>query len=545
MAYLEGLMIDYPLDVGAIWRRTERYFPGKAVVSNLPDRTIHRSTYGEVLDRAARLGAALIELGVEPGDRIATVMWNSYHHLELYFAIPSIGAVLHTVNLRLHPQDLSYIFNHADDQIVFVDRTVLPLIAPIRDRIPAREIVVVDEGEPAPPGFLSYQDLVQSGSRARFQFRIEDERQAAALCYTSGTTGRPKGVLYSHRSTVLHALGVTNAEGGLGLVESDIVSPMVPMFHVNGWGLPWSASLQGASQVLPGRHLDPTSLLELFQADRVTITAGVPTVWFGILKLLDEAPERYDVSSLRYMLVGGAAVPASVLRGFWERHRVRMIHAWGMTETSPLGSVSTARSDLADADEETRFATILTQGQATPLVEMRIRDDEGRELPWDGTSQGELEVRGPWVARSYYRDEAAVDRFTDDGWFRTGDLVTLDSRGYMTIQDRSKDVIKSGGEWISSVALENAIMGHPSVMEAAVIGMPDPRWVERPLAVVVLKPGETLTLEAVREFLRPHFASWWLPDRLEVVEAIPHSAAGKFQKTELRRLLLGTAERRS
>ncbi len=544
MAYLEGLMTDYSLDVSVIWRRAERYFAGKPVVSKLPDRSIHRSTYGELLERSARLGAALMELGVEPGDRVATVMWNSYHHLELYFAIPSIGAVLHTVNLRLHPQDLSYIFNHADDRVIFVDRTVLPLITPIRDRIPAREIVVVDEGEPVPPGFLSYQDLVRSGSPSRFQFRIEDERQAAALCYTSGTTGRPKGVLYSHRSTLLHAIGVTNAEGGLGIVESDVVSPMVPMFHVNGWGLPWAASLQGASQVLPGRHLDPASLLELFQDERVTITAGVPTVWFGVLKLLDEGPDHYDVSTLRYMLVGGAAVPGAVLRGFWDRHRIRMIHAWGMTETSPLGSVSTARSDLAGADDDTRFATLLTQGQATPLVEMRVCDEEGRELPWDGVSQGELEVRGPWVARSYYRDEAAMDRFTPDGWFKTGDLVTIDARGYITIQDRSKDVIKSGGEWISSVALENAIMGHPSVMEAAVIGMPDPRWVERPLAVAVLKPGETLTIEEVREFLRPHFASWWLPDRLEIVDAIPHSAAGKFQKTELRRLLLTTPERR-
>jgi fatty-acyl-CoA synthase len=542
MAYLEGLMMDYPLDVGVIWRRAEQYFGHKPVVSELPDRTLHRSNYGEVLDRAARLGAALMELGIEPGDRVATFMWNSYHHLELYFAVPAIGAVLHTVNLRLHAQDLVYIFNHADDKIIFVDRTVLALIAPIRDRLSAREIVVVDEGEDAPPGFLSYQDLVRGGASDRFQFRIADERQAAALCYTSGTTGRPKGVLYSHRSTVLHALGTTNAEGGLGVVEADVISPMVPMFHVNAWGLPWVAALQGAALALPGRHLDPASLLQLFADERVTITAGVPTVWIGVLQLLDQDPGRYDVSSIRYMLVGGAAMPAAIMRAFWERHHVRVIHAWGMTETSPLGSISTLTSDLTQTDADTRYRYLATQGQATALVEMRIRDDEGRALPWDGQAQGELEVRGPWIARSYYAlEEGDDDRFTSDGWFRTGDLVTIEPKGYMTIQDRSKDVIKSGGEWISSVALENAIMGHPSVLEAAVIGMPDERWGERPLAVAVLKPGESLTLEDVREYLKPHFASWWLPDRLEIVDAIPRSAAGKFQKTELRRRFIAAS----
>ncbi|MGC8489956.1 MAG: long-chain fatty acid--CoA ligase [Clostridia bacterium] len=541
MAYLEGLMMDYPLDVGVIWRRAEQYFGHKPVVSELPDRTLHRSNYGEVLDRAARLGAALMEMGIEPGDRVATFMWNSYHHLELYFAVPAIGAVLHTVNLRLHAQDLVYIFNHADDKIIFVDRTVLALIAPIRDRLSAREIVVVDEGETAPPGFLSYQDLVRGGAADRFQFRIADERQAAALCYTSGTTGRPKGVLYSHRSTVLHALGTTNAEGGLGVVEADVISPMVPMFHVNAWGLPWVAALQGAALALPGRHLDPASLLQLFAEERVTITAGVPTVWIGVLQLLDQDPGRYDVSSIRYMLVGGAAMPAAIMRAFWERHHIRVIHAWGMTETSPLGSISTLKSDLIQTDADTRYRYLATQGQATALVEMRIRDDEGRALPWDGQAQGELEVRGPWIARSYFALEEGDDRFTSDGWFRTGDLVTIEPRGYMTIQDRSKDVIKSGGEWISSVALENAIMGHPSVLEAAVIGMPDERWGERPLAVAVLKPGERLTLEEVREYLKPHFASWWLPDRLEIADAIPRSAAGKFQKTELRRKFIGAS----
>jgi fatty-acyl-CoA synthase len=532
MTELHGLMMDYSLDIPSIWRRTERYFATTPVLTQLPDKTIHEYTYGAMLERAARLAVALSELGVKPGDRVATFAWNTYHHLELYFAVPSMGAVMHTVNLRLHPNDLVYIMNHAGDKVVMVDRTVMPLIAPLRDRLSAEHLVVVDEGqEPPPPGWLSYQTLIAGASGARFQFGVEDERQAAALCYTSGTTGLPKGVLYSHRSILLHSLAVTNGEGGVGVTSSDTLSLVTPMFHVNGWGYPWAAALQGAKQVLPGRHLDPESLLTLFERYRVTMTAGVPTVWLPILHLMDQHPGQYDLSALRQMLVGGAAMPETAIRGFQERHGIRVVHAWGMTETSPLGSVSSVSGDHSGED----FHRRATQGRAVPLVEMRVRDEAGQEVPWDGQSIGELEVRGPWIASAYYELEESQDRFTADGWFKTGDIVSMDPDGYMTIQDRSKDVIKSGGEWISSVALENAIMGYPAVLEAAVIAMPDPKWLERPLAVVVPKPGETVTLEELREYLGPHFARWWLPDRMEIVDSIPKSAAGKFLKTELRR----------
>ncbi len=539
MARLDGLMMDYPLDITAIWRHAERYYSHKPLVTKLPDQSFHRYTYGDMFERARRLAVALGELGVEPGDRVATFCWNTYHHLEMYFAIPAMGAVVHTVNLRLHPEDLVYLFNHADDKVILVDRTVLPLIAPLRERIPARHVVVVDEGEEPPPGFLSYQALIAGADAGRFRFNVEDERQAAAMCYTSGTTGRPKGVLYSHRSTVLHTLSSTNAQGGIGIVETDVLSLMVPMFHVNGWGHPWTATLQGASQVFPGRYLDPESLLSLFASERVTVAAGVPTVWLGVLQLLDDNPGRWDLSALRYMLVGGAAMPQAIMRAFDERHHIRVVHAWGMTETSPLGSVSILASDLDDAPEDVKYRYRATQGRPTPLVEVRARAEDGSEVPWDGRALGELEVRGPWVAKAYYGAPEGDDRFTADGWFRTGDIVTIDDRGYITIQDRSKDVIKSGGEWISSVALENAIMGHPAVLEAAVVAMPDPHWQERPLAVVVPKPGQSVTLEDLREFLAPHFAKWWLPDRLELVDTIPRSAAGKFLKTELRRRFAG------
>jgi fatty-acyl-CoA synthase len=534
MPRLDGLMMDFPLDISAIWRHAERYYGNKPLVTRLPDQTFHRYTYGDMFERARRLAVALEDLGVGPGDRVATFCWNTYHHLEMYFAIPAMGAVVHTVNLRLHAEDLVYIFTHAQDKVILVDRTVLPLIAPLRERIPAQHVVVVDEGEPPPPGYLSYQELIAAANPSRFRFRIEDERQAAAMCYTSGTTGRPKGVLYSHRSTVLHTLVTANAQGQVGVTERDVLSLMVPMFHVNGWGLPWVATWQGASQVFPGRFLDPESLVSLFAQERVTVTAGVPTVWLGVLQLLDENPGRWDLSALRYMLVGGAAMPEAIIRAFQERHHIRVIHAWGMTETSPLGSVSILTSELEREPEEVQYHYRATQGRPTLLVEVRATDEAGREVPWDGQTLGELEVRGPWVAKAYYETPDTDDRFTADGWFRTGDIVSIDPKGYITIQDRSKDVIKSGGEWISSVALENAIMGHPAVLEAAVVGVWDPRWQERPLAVVVPKPGQTITLEELREFLAPHFAKWWLPDRLEIVDAIPRSAAGKFLKTELR-----------
>jgi fatty-acyl-CoA synthase len=399
-----------------------------------------------------------------------------------------------------------------------------------------RHVVVVRDGGGAPNGLpdgaLDYEALLDAEDPGAFEPPAIDERDAAALCYTSGTTGRPKGVLYSHRSLVLHSMAGAMADG-FACRESDVVLPVVPMFHANAWGLPYTAALVGASLVLPGPHLDAASLLELFERERVTWSAGVPTVWLGLLQALDASPGRWDLSSLRGLGVGGAAPPPSMIRGFQERHGIPVCHGWGMTEMSPVGSIAALPAALADASAEERLAYVARQGRPVPFVEIRARGDDGL-VPWDGETLGELEVRGPWVAASYLDCPEGASRFTDDGWFRTGDVVTIDRDGTITVADRSKDLIKSGGEWISSVALENALMGHPAVAEAAVIAVPDARWQERPLAAVVLRAGMTATPDELRAFLAPQFPAWWLPDRYEPVDAIPRTSVGKFLKSALR-----------
>ncbi|HVC34146.1 MAG TPA: long-chain fatty acid--CoA ligase [Chloroflexota bacterium] len=525
-------MMDYQLTLPAIMRRAEEFFGPKEIVSRLPDRSFHRYTYADFARRAKQLALALQRLGVQPGDRVATFCWNHHQHFEAYFGVPASGAVVHTLNPRLHPDDLTYIMSNADDRVALVDQGLLPLFDQIRPRVNVREVIVISDGGATPAGTLDYERVLASVDARAFAYPELDEQQAAAMCYTSGTTGRPKGVLYSHRAIALHSLLLTMADT-LAFREADVVCPVVPMFHANAWGTPFAAALVGAGLVFPGQFLDPPSLLELLQQEHVTFTAGVPTIWLGILQALDRDPKAYNLSSLRMMAVGGSAAPLSMIRGFQERHGLNVLHAWGMTELTPLGTVANVPSDLVEAPPEVRYAYRARQGTPVAFVEARARGDAGL-VPWDGETMGELEVRGPWVAGAYHESPGSEDRFTADGWFKTGDIVTVDRRGSVKIQDRSKDLIKSGGEWISSVDLENALMGHPAIAEAAVIAVAHPKWQERPLAVVVFKPGQSATPEDLRAFLEPKFARWWLPDAFEVVDQIPRTAVGKFLKSALR-----------
>jgi fatty-acyl-CoA synthase len=511
------------LAVPLMLRRAETLFGAKEVVSRRPDHSVDRTTWRELAARTRRLTVALRSLGLRRGDRVATLCWNHAEHVEVYCGVPAAGAVVHTLNPRLHPDELAYIASHAGDRFVVVDEVLLPVLERFRERAPFEHVIAVPD---------RYEELVAGADESEYEELDLHEEEAAAMCYTSGTTGRPKGVLYSHRALVLHSL-VSGMADSLGVRESDVVLPVVPMFHANAWGLPFTAALVGAKLVFPGPHLDADSLLELFERERVTLAAGVPTIWLALLRALDGAPGAHDVSSVRALVIGGSAAPRAMIEGFAERHGITVVHAWGMTEMTPLGTVSRLRSDVEGAPPEERYAYRAKQGLPTPLVEVRAR--MGDELvPWDGEAMGELEVRGPWVARAYYEAPEAADRFTADGWFRTGDIVTIDPLGYVEIQDRAKDLIKSGGEWISSVALENALMGHPAVAEAAVIAVPDPKWQERPLGVVVLREGASATAAELTDHLRPSFASFWLPDAIEFVDEIPKTAAGKFRKTALR-----------
>jgi fatty-acyl-CoA synthase len=522
---MKGLMIEYQLTLPPVLRRAETYFGEEEVATRLPDRSFHRYTYRDMAERAKRLAVALQRLGLQRGDRVATLCWNHYQHLEAYFGIPCGGFVLHTLNLRLHPTDIGYIADHGGDRAVIVDRSLLPLLEQFKHQTRIEHVFVVED---------SYEELLDSANADEWEDPQLDEREAAAMCYTSGTTGRPKGVVYSHRSTILHALGVASLSPlGLRVAHGDALLPVVPMFHANAWGYPYLGAILGAKLVFPGPYLDPESLLEDFVHEKVTWTAGVPTIWLGLLQVLDANPGKWDLSHMQGMLVGGAAVPRSMIAAYKQRHGLSVVQGWGMTETSPVASVTDLVGDLREADEETQLDVAAMAGIPLPFVEVRVRDGEA-DVPWDGESMGELEVRGPWVASSYYADEDLKDRWTPDGWFKTGDIVAMHPRGFIQIKDRSKDVIKSGGEWISSVDLENAIMAHSSVAEAAVIAMPHEKWQERPLAVVVPRQGQAVSEEELREHLAARFPKWWLPDRFEFVEEIPKTAVGKFKKTALR-----------
>ena len=531
---MDGLMMDYALTITAMLRRTESMFGHKEIVSRRPDRSIERSTYALALGRARRLASALQQLGVGRGDRVATLCWNHVRHLEAYFGVPCSGAILHTLNIRLHIDELSYIAAHAGDAAVIVDQSLLPLAEQLRKNVAFRHMVVIRDTSdaPLPDGAIDYEALIASGDPS-YQYPDLPESEAAMMCYTSGTTGRPKGVLYSHRSVCLHTLG-TLISDVTGITERDTVLAVVPMFHANAWGMPFTAAVSGARQVMPGPHLDAASLVELFERERVSMAAGVPTIWLGILQYLDANPTKHDLTPLRRMLVGGAAVPEPLIRAFQDRHGLYIQQGWGMTETSPVGSVSKVTSELETAPSDAQFAYRAKAGLPLPFVEIRARRDDGELAAWDGETMGELEVRGPWVARAYYNSPESADRFTDDGWFRTGDIVSIDARGCITIQDRSKDLVKSGGEWISSVALEGALLSHQDVAEAVVIAVPHEKWCERPVAVVVPRAGRVPTLDSVRAHLAPHFAKWWLPDDVIVVESIPRSGTGKYLKSVLR-----------
>ena len=537
---MHGLIDNYQLTVPAILRRAATVFGDRPIASRSADGSLQRYTYREMAQRAHRLGRALSNLGIRPGERVATLAWNHHRHLEAYFAIPSIGAVLHTLNLRLHHDDVSYIASHAGDAALIVDESLLPLVAQLEWPRSARHLIVMrDTGGPLEatrgngwPEPIDYDELLASAAAGVIDHEVTDERTAAAMCYTSGTTGRPKGILYSHRALALQALVLLTADN-VGLSQRDVVMAVVPMFHINGWGLPFGAALAGSGLVLPGHRLDASSLLSLISSERVSLSGGVPTIWLSVLHALDARQDVHDVRSLRALIVGGSAVPEAMLKGYRERHGITIRQAWGMTETTSISTVCTLPTQLDDASVETQYGWLSRQGTPAPFFEIRARGDEGL-IPWDGIAMGELEVRGPTVASAYFDEPGSADRFTEDGWFRTGDIVTITPGGCVALRDRTKDLIRSGGEWISSMALENALMGHPAVAEAAVIAVPDPKWDERPLACVVLKPGASTTAEELRRHLEGAFAKWWLPDSYEFLDEIPRTSTGKFLKSALR-----------
>ena len=520
-------MQDAPLTIGAIFRHGKNVRGAGQVVTLEGDHT-RRARYADVALRAERLAAALRRLGVGPGDRVATFGWNTQEHLEAYFAIPGMGAVLHTLNIRLFPEQLVYVANHAEDQVVLVDASCIPLVAKVAAEMKTvRRWVVVGDGDASALGkdVLRYEDLL-AAEQPGYDWPDVDERSAAAMCYTSGTTGNPKGVVSSHRSTYLHTLA-TCAGFAFNVAERDRILLIVPMFHANAWGLPYAAWLAGADLLMPGRFLQAEPLCRLITAERPTMSAAVPTIWNEIYRHGEAHP--IDLSSLRLVVCGGSAVPRALMEKFQAKYGIRILQAWGMTETSPMAAVSIPPKDTPDAEEmDWRART----GRVIGGVELRIVDDAGAELPWDGATAGEIEVRGPWITGSYYKDPAP-EKF-HDGWLRTGDVGTVDAHGYVQITDRAKDVIKSGGEWISSVDLENTLMAHPDVVEAAVIGVPDDKWQERPLACVVRKAGARTDAATLQTFLAERVARWWVPERWAFVDEVPKTSVGKFDKKVLR-----------
>ncbi len=535
---MHSTMMNVPLSLNHLLERAGTLFAGNTVVSRLPDKSLRTHTYGEIYRRTRALASALQALGLKQGDRVATLCWNHHAHLECYFGIPAAGGVMHTLNLRLAADEIGWIAADAQDRFLIVDDILLPLYRQFAAAHAFERIIVVPFSAAAvPAGFIDYETLLAGADPDGFAYAAHSEDDPVAMCYTSGTTGRPKGVAYSHRSSVLHTL-VGCLPDYWGLCSTDVVLPVTPMFHANCWGVPYGAVMMGVKLVFPGPHLHPDDLLDLMQLEPPTLALGVPTIWMGLIQRYDQALStesgRWKLPHGMRSLVGGAAVPEALIRAF-ARHGVWLLQGWGMTETSPLATVSYLRNELKDAGDEARFKRAAMAGVPVPLVDVRIRTDDGADAPWDGATMGEIQVRGPFITGSYHQVPVSDDKFTTDGFLRTGDVATMDALGFVRITDRTKDLIKSGGEWISSVDLENALMAHPAIIEAAVIAIPDDKWSERPLACIVVKAGQAVTpAELAAHLLQHGFAKWQLPDRYELIDAVPRTSTGKFWKLKLR-----------
>ena len=539
-ADVSSTMMKVDLSINHFLDRAGTLFPTNEIVSRLPDKSLVKHTYAQFYGRTRSLAQGLKDLGLKKGDRVATLCWNHHAHLESYFGIPAAGGVMHTLNLRLSPDEIAWIANDAQDRFLIIDDILLPLYRQIEHKYKFEKVIVFPfSGAQVPAEFMDYESWLASTDSSHFEYAPHSEDDPVSMCYTSGTTGRPKGVVYSHRSTVLHTL-VASLGDFWSLRGTDVVLPVTPMFHANSWGIPYGAVMMGVKMVFPGPHLHPDDLLDLMQLEPPTLSLGVPTIWMGLIQAYEAAltqqPGRWKLPAGMRSLVGGAAVPEALIRAF-DKHGIWILQGWGMTETSPVCTISYPKAELRDAPMDERYRRAAMAGIPVPLVDLRIRNDEGQDQAWDGQHVGELQVRGPFITGSYHHVPVSEDKFTGDGWLRTGDVASVDTMGFVRITDRTKDLIKSGGEWISSVDLENALMAHPGIAEAAVIAIPDEKWSERPLACVVAKPGQTPQAEELAaHLLKMGFAKWQVPDRYEWIASVPRTSTGKFYKLKLREM---------
>lgn len=539
-AEVTSTMMQVDLSLNHFLERAGTLFPSNEIVSRLPDKSLVKHTYGQFYDRTRRLAQGLQNLGLKKGDRVATLCWNHHAHLECYFGIPAAGGVMHTLNLRLSPDEIAWIANDAQDRVLIIDDILLPLYRQFAHLYSFEKVIVFPfSGAAVPAEFLDYELWLAGIDASQFTYAAHAEDDPVSMCYTSGTTGRPKGVVYSHRSTILHTL-VASLGDFWSLRGTDVVLPVTPMFHANSWGIPYGAVMMGVKLVFPGPHLHPDDLLDLMQLEPPTLSLGVPTIWMSLIQTYEAAlttqPDRWKLPKGMRSLVGGAAVPEALIKAF-DKHGIWILQGWGMTETSPVCTISYPKAELHDAPMDERYRRAAMAGIPVPLVDLRIRDDEGQDAPWDGQHVGELQVRGPFITGSYHQVPVSEDKFSSDGWLRTGDVASVDCLGFVKITDRTKDLIKSGGEWISSVDLENALMAHPGIAEAAVIAIPDEKWSERPLACVVAKPGHApQTQELAQHLMGMGFAKWQVPERYEWIESVPRTSTGKFYKLKLREM---------